>query len=524
MSIPKEPRQLMINLMYLVLTAMLALNVSAKIIQAFFTLDKGLQKSNALTDDANNLAEASLNKQLENPVRIKFKPLIPIMAEIRKASADFCKEIDQIRLRLIEESGGMMQHDGHEQPRGYKNKDITTRILIDENKGVELAEKVQQTLNFMVSNIKEKVGNSVALYGITSDDFNKKMKNFEEQLPLRINQADNPKQWAINSFRQMPLASVLPMLTKLQTDAKVTESMLVSYLAQLANTTPDYVDRYFPVMDTKASYVIEGEPFEANFSVSSSSSLVSNVSMSVNGQSLSVNDGIASFKTIASGIGSKSINVKADVKNPVTGEITSVTKQFNYEVGQRSAVVQAEKMNVIYAGVENPIAVSVAGAPSSSIKVRAEGLSLNSLGNGKYSATASAANPNAAIFLSANGMPESKFTFRVKRIPNPTLFLLNKKGGPISSGEVKAAKGLSVILENFDFEAKCDCESFQFYYAEKNGNVVFKSNQTAVFNSDIKTILGRAKAGDNIFFSDIMVKCPGDTGRRDLGSLAFRVN
>ena len=60
MSIPKEPRQLMINLMYLVLTAMLALNVSAEIINAFFMIDRGIEGSNKVIDESNNFAMTAL--------------------------------------------------------------------------------------------------------------------------------------------------------------------------------------------------------------------------------------------------------------------------------------------------------------------------------------------------------------------------------------------------------------------------------------------------------------------------------
>lgn len=523
MSIPKEPRQLMINLMYLVLTAMLALNVSAEIIQAFFMIDHSLQSSNKLTDQANGVIESALNKQLENPIRAKFKPLVPAVAEIRKTSAEFCQYIEDLRTELVNESGGMKDDHGEQKPKGYKDKDVTTRILVNQGKGEVLAGKAQEAVEKMTGIIKSTIGQYGRDMGVIEEDFLKKMADFDKQLPLKTGDGESKKEWATSTFNQMPLASVFPILSKMQTDAKVSESMLVNYLAQLANTSPEYVDKYFPVMDTRASYVIEGEPFEANFSVSSASSLVNNVDVSVNGQGLSVKDGVASFKTMASGIGPKSLNVVAKIRNPLTGEVTSVNKTFNYEVGQRSAVVQAEKMNVIYAGVENPIAVSVAGASSGSVKVRAEGMTLTQKGGGKYVATASQGNPNAAIILSAQGMPETRYTFRVKRIPNPTMYLLNKKGGSITVSEVRAANGLSTVLEGFDFDARCSCESYQVTYVPKNDDPKFKLNSGANFSSEVKSILNSVKPSSQLFFSEIKVKCPGDSNLRDMGSLAFNI-
>ncbi|MFM8450731.1 MAG: gliding motility protein GldM, partial [Haliscomenobacter sp.] len=106
MSIPKEPRQLMINLMYLVLTAMLALNVSAKIINAFFVIDAGIKNSNTIFDAANTFAVESLGKSVEQD-RARYQPLLNAAKEVQNISEEFNRYVESLRTDMVEGSGGI---------------------------------------------------------------------------------------------------------------------------------------------------------------------------------------------------------------------------------------------------------------------------------------------------------------------------------------------------------------------------------------------------------------------------------
>ncbi|MCB0637258.1 MAG: hypothetical protein KDC54_11605, partial [Lewinella sp.] len=115
MSIPKEPRQLMINIMYLVLTAMLALNVSAEIINAFFMIDRGIEGSNNVIQGSNDLAQTALDLNAAQDLE-RYQPLVDAAKEVRQLSTDFNREIDELRELLVSKSGGYYPEDDEHHP------------------------------------------------------------------------------------------------------------------------------------------------------------------------------------------------------------------------------------------------------------------------------------------------------------------------------------------------------------------------------------------------------------------------
>ncbi len=144
MSIPKEPRQLMINIMYLVLTALLALNVSAEIFNAFKVVDKSMVKSNKALDEANDKMPEAIK------AGAKKRESLAVYAERVDPTRQFAAELDAYIENIIDtminstgaylpdpETGEITDH-----LKGEKNKDVTTRILVDQGVGEELKAKI----------------------------------------------------------------------------------------------------------------------------------------------------------------------------------------------------------------------------------------------------------------------------------------------------------------------------------------------------------------------------------------------
>ena len=140
MSIPKDPRQLMINLMYLVLTALLALNVSAEVMNAFKTIDESLTATNTTTTDAIDKQQESLNALLQDESKAKFRPLGEGVKNVRAVISEFMTYIEGIKTELIDKSGnknGEIDEGDYVYPgtpkeiiKGKKNKDVTTRLMV----------------------------------------------------------------------------------------------------------------------------------------------------------------------------------------------------------------------------------------------------------------------------------------------------------------------------------------------------------------------------------------------------------
>ena len=358
MSIPKEPRQLMINLMYLVLTALLALNVSAEIFNAFKLVDKGLQKSNAVLDAANEPIPAQVAKLA------KKKPELQTYADranpVRETAKEFVDYVQTYKDYLIDASGNKngsadegdyKMINGVQQLKGKKNKDVTTKYLVNDNKGAELKAKILETrdkfLTFIDEGDKATFMSNIALE-IDDESWQK---------------SKDKKSWTDYNFRQMPVGALLPMFTKYQNDAKSTEAAILNYLLGKVGGEDIVLDKFQVVSSPKKTYIIQGEKFETEVFLSASASQSSNtgVSISVNGSGLPVNDGVAKFSQVPNSTGIKKYRASITVTNPVTNEKNTYTNEFEYEVGVRSVNVSADKMNVFYIGVENPVSVSAAG-------------------------------------------------------------------------------------------------------------------------------------------------------------------
>ncbi len=528
MSIPKEPRQLMINLMYLVLTALLALNVSAEIFNAFKLVDNGLQKSNSVLDAANDPIPAQVAKLA------KKKPELQTYADranpVREVSKEFVDYIENIKDYMIDWSGDKngKRDDGDykvingvEQLKGKKNKDVTTKYLV--------AGKKDKGIDPEGPKIKQKIIETRDKFLTFIDEADRQA--FMDNIALEVDdeswkKSRDKKSWTDYNFRQMPVGALLPVFTKFQNDAKSTEAAILNYLLSKVGGEDIVLDKFQVVSSPKKTYVIKGEKFETEVFLSASASATTNtgVAIKVNGTSLPVKDGVATFTQTASQTGVKKYTASVSVTNPVTNETNTYENNFEYEVGLRSCNVSADKMNVFYIGVENPVSVSAAGVPTHTLKVSSSGggISLSPAGKGKYMAKVTKPG-EASITVSGEGLKATSFPFRVKRIPDPMARLSKSSGGTMGNGEFKAQGGVGAFLDNFDFDAKCKIQGYTLTFVAKRQDPVDSVNQGARYNEKSKRLVMQAKPGDTFFFDNVKARCPGDTAGRTINSMVFKI-
>lgn len=536
MSIPKEPRQLMINLMYLVLTAMLALNVSAEIINAFFALDKGNQSAMDVVSSQLDLTEQSLDKLLEDESKQKFKPLGTAVDDVRRTSKELVMYINTLRDELIDaagdrngqnDAGDYIMSYGMSVPKGKKDKDVTTRLLVEEGKGTALEQKIRSTQEQLIKQYETLLTTHGKDFDLNEEEIATKIAALKSNIALRVTddwKNSDKKSWAEFKFKQMPVAAVLPLLSQIQTNVRTTEADLVSDLAKLAGGKTIVMDQFFPIINAEKSYVIKGETFKAQVSLGSYSSQMNpkNIKLTVNGQRLKIGaDGTADFSQVAGQTGSKKLILHSEVTNPLTGKVTKGSSTFEYEVGLRSASVAADMMNVFYIGVDNPITISAAGVPTAQLKVKTNGVKLSGSGAKRI---AKVTRPGiASITLSGGGLSPTKFEFRVKHIPDPVVTLNGRTDGFIKSGTFRVQRGLYPKLENFDFKAKCKIQSYTLFYTKKQGDPVKVDVVGGAFTGRAGQYVKSAKAGDSFIFTDVKAKCPGHSSGRRVNGLAFKI-
>ncbi len=520
MSIPKEPRQIMINIMYLVLTALLALNVSAEIFNAFKMIDRGLNSAAKSLDDKNaKMAETIIKNAEANKRYEKYKERVPLAQQYSKELTDY---IDSIITYLIDQTGnkngvideGDKRYDG--EWKGIRDKDITTRYLVDQGKGEELKRKILE--------YREKF---LAL--ADSGDVEK----LEPEIPLVIDDTSWKKSrtrrrnWADFVFNHMPVGATIPILTKFKTDAKNAESAVLSYLFDKVGGGKLELENFFPLSSPKKSYVVVGEPYETEISLGASAgeSSKAKIEIFVNGQQLPTQDGVAKWRVIPKTVGVKKYTVTIRLTNPVTKEVKEFSKTFEYEVGQRSVSISLDKMNVFYIGVDNPITVSASGVSTNALQVKGEGITITPDPNGGAGDYIVRANKpgKAKIILTANGQHLGTFEYRVKRIPDPTPMLGKYKGGVIGNGTFKAFNALRAALPGFDFDAKCRIVGFRMVRLPKRKDPQIADNKGGKYGSEALRLRNLAKPGDKFFFENIKAKCPGDKAARTLSQMVFNI-
>ena len=503
----------MINIMYLVLTALLALNVSAEIFNAFKLVDKGLHESNRSLDEAN----AKLPDVIKE--RAKKRDTLAVYAERVDPARQYSKElsdyIDSLVQHMIDATGGYRTlSTGETELKGKKDKEITTRYLVDQGRGEELKKKIeeyrQKYLDLLDSSDVRQYGGDIALH-------------VDDQSWRETRDKDS---WSDFTFRQMPLAATLPIFTKFKNDAKASEAAILNYLLGKVGGEELVLDQFQVVSSPKKSYVIKGETFTTDIFLSASASAASNtdIDIAVNGTPLAVNDGVAKYSVPTSSTGVKQYTATATVVNPVTGETDTYTTTFEYEVGVRSASVSADKMNVFYIGVDNPVSVSAAGVSSNELRVSGtgSGITLNQTEPGKYNVRVSKPG-DAVITVSGGGLDPTNFDFRVKRIPDPVAKLSNESGGTMGNGTFKAQRGVLAVLENFDFDARCDILGFNLVRVAKRQDPEAAINRGASYNSEARALVDKARPGDKYFFENVKAKCPGDPAGRKINDMVFNI-
>ena len=547
MSIPKEPRQLMINLMYLVLTALLALNVSAEVMNAFLSINKSLDTTNTNTVKALDATQKNLDALLKDDSKAKYRPLQPAIQSIRDEVASFSSYVEDLKVKLIDQSGDkndvhdngdyIMKEGKRYKLKGLKNKDVPTKMMVNDGVGDELEAKIVESRANIIAAYKTVLEEHGKTFGLRDEEIPTRIQNFENNLTLGVTEdwkeSKDKTSWSDYKFRQMPVAAVLPTLTQMITDARNAESAGVNQLAELSGGRVVEFNQFFPVVSAKKGYVLEGDKFEAEISVGTYSDQINpnDVTITINGSPKKPDaNGKVKFVETASRLGTRKLSLKAAVRNPLTGETSTGDAEFSYEVGKGSVTVSATKMNVFYIGVPNPIKVSAAGVNSNDVKVSLGGGGGGTLkkvgGTGEYTVTVTKPaklGQECQVRVDAPGLKGEKALFRVKRIPNPTAKLSGNTGGQIGNGEFKAQGGVSAILDGFDFDAKCVIQGFIVTRQAKRADPVEVNNRGARWSPKARELVNKARPGDVFYFDNVKAKCPGDPAGRKINAMVFKI-
>ena len=508
MSMPKEPRQLMINLMYLVLTAMLALNISSEILNAFKTINNSILNSNGLISNKNSKTyqDFDVNEQIpKDAARVK-----PFNDKAKLVKAESQKVIDYLegwKNNIIKEAGGM-RTDAPNEIKSPENIDASTKLLVEGKGGDEIKGRLEQLRNFMLSQL---------------DDTGKQV--LSSRLPLKIADVSKTEEnrnadWAFGTFNNVPVMGAVTLFSKMQNDVRASESAIIDYLFSQSQSVPFKFDAIRAIATPKTSYALQGQPVEAEILLAAYNKNVNPIVRASSGSAV-VKDGVGTWKSTAAGVGLQT--VRGTVSVDMGASVETQNWEFQYMVGTTGASLQLDQMNVFYIGVPNPITVTAAGYSMEDVSVSIPGAELAGNGLGKYNVTVPLSLDKKTVEASINAKDATgpktvgKMTVRVKRIPDPQARVNNKPGGGMSAATFRVQDGIIAVLEGFEFPARFNVTGFTFSAAPKRGDFIgpYTVNGPQFRTSkDVEAVMLRLKPGDKVFLEEIRGVGPDKVSRR----------
>ena len=518
MAIPKEVRQRMINVMYVVLLALLALQIPKEVTQAFITINKGIETSSASLDYIikNNIYD--LEKKAKNGDKMANYYAIK-SNEISSLSNELTAYIDGIKSKITSTIGV----DENGKIKIPEETVLTNELLIkgDEN-GIndglafELKQKLITTNNQMLELMPR---DSLEL--IRTGYYEDMVSSLPTTSLMQDKEDFDFANWETGTFEQMPAAGAITMLSKIQSDFKSSENKLIDELKSLVQgPTPTNLSAQ---VVAPSSYVLRGEKFTADLFLSTYSSRADNMTIVANGRKYKPGpDGITTFTADANTTGQKSLTGHIEVKNTSTGKVAKYPfKEFKYTVAEPYATVSPNKMNVFYIGVKNPISASAAGVLPKDLRLSIDKGQVGGT-HGEYDVIVNKQGTANVIVSDKNGKVHGQFPFRVKRVPDPEAQLNNKPGGSIDAATFKVQKGLNIKLNNFEFEMKFDVVSYKMVYIPSRKPLGITSSESANFSPNMLAHISQAKPGDIYAFEEIQVRGE-DKQLRNIQGINFRI-
>lgn len=541
MSSGKEtPRQKMIGMMYLVLTALLALNVSKQILKGFVTVDENIGKSKEILTENN----ARLKKTFEDYVALgnaEARPYLLKAIEAQKFTNAAHAYLDSVKMMVISRTEKLQKPDTSQMRFMEKldDFDTPTYLLIGDDeaspkKGKYSATELRGELTGLYNNLNKLV-----------DDMQKdrhteidaaELKALKEKLatikPVDRNIDDDGVKlnWELENFYHLPLAAVVTNLDKMQADVRNIESEFLHVFSASATKSGTRASKFVARVMAPTAYVQTGEPFKADILLSAGSTEMPADRMKVlvgakydpathqviqPGEAISIEEGIGKYATTASSPGEHSIDGLIVYRN-TKGEEEYYPFDYKYMVAAPFTAVAADNMNVLYVGVENPITVSAAGIAPTELIVTASGCSakLSPAGPGKYNISVSSAG-NCTVSVAARtaqglkpqGKPQ---VFRAKSIPPPVAKIAGMPSLStldLTNAQIAGIGGISAVSLGFEFPVNFKVQSFNLVTVQ-NGNYVDAPCKSANLTDDAKRNLKKLNKGQRAFFEDIKVQTP----------------
>jgi len=521
MSSPRlTPRQRMINMMYLVLTALLALNVSRETLDVIARVNKSLSQSVESFAAKNNLTYAAfdyaydLNKVKVGPFKIKAD-------SVKEQSQKMIDKITEYKWAIVREADG-----AEARLDSIKNQDqlnIPAQIMLVDpievngqrmNRAKDLRNTLEQYRNFMMSTVDPS----------DSSLINSLRKSLSVEDPVAT-AGDNGRSWEQDNFEYLPLIGVITLMTKMQSDVRNAESDVLNQLYKNIDAQSfKFNQLQAVVIPTTSKMVVQGTPYEANVILAAFDS-TSSPKITVGGSTIPYRDGHGVYTVNTNNPGIFKWNGVINYTAP-DGSNKGYSFSDEYEVIRPILISAPTKMNAFYKGVANPLTINAVGASAKDIKVEMTNADIRKVGDFEYEVLPKKAEGTAILTVTAviNGRTQTypPQVYRLFKVPDPTAKVGGKNDGKIEKNVLQAQTGVVAELENFLFDMKFEVKGFKIMVSSAGNFVQDEASTNALFTEKQKKLISTRKRDDLVIIKDITALGP-DGIIRNLNPITFTV-
>ena len=510
MSLPKEPRQKMINIMYLFLTAMLALNISAEILNAFKTVNRSLENTNATVHVSTTTIMKSLEeKTKEEGTRERATIWMDKANQVVGTSKSLYDYIEGLKVKILTLAGGKPGDPNAKFDEG--NQSHVTKLMITDKE----AKKLFDALSKYKSDIL-KIDPAID-------------SAFKTGLEINL---DNPpgqdgkiKPWEIAYFNMVPTVAGLTILSKFQNDIRTAENKVVAFCHTKVGEVKIVFDSYAPIVGQSSGYLFPGNELVITAGIGAYNKS-SQPQISIGNQNVPIGaEGFASYKMTASaGVGEHTVPVRISYFDQFTNRQEVKEVAVKYTVGSPSgASVALEEMNVLYIGWKNKVRIAASGGGDDKISVSMSGGggSISRTGAGTYVATVTTPTDECYINVSVDGKV-SKFPFRVRTIPDPVATI----GGVMSNenmkaGQIKVQTGVGAYIKDFPLDIRYTVVSFTLSADNADGDIEEAPCQGNTWSPRALSIIRNLGPGRTVTVDNIRAQGPDGRVRKIPGLVYY---
>ncbi len=497
---PVSPRQKMINLMYVVLMAMLALNVSNEVLNGFAIVEESLNRTTANAAQENRAIYQDFEDQMaSNPQKVR--EWYEKAMKVKEMSEKLYSLATELKLAIAQEADGK---DG--DPANLQNKEdleAANQVMLAPGRG--RGEELKKAIDSYREGILEMIPDTAKRAIVASD------------LTTNVPNGILGKNWQEYMFEAMPAVAAVTLLSKLQNDVRNAEKEVLHTLVQNIDVKDIRVNALDAFVIPNSQTIVQGDRFSAHI-VMAAIDTTQVPEIYIGGQKVDLPGNV--YETVTSRTGDFTLSGYIQTIN---GNGDPIRRDFEqkYTVVEPSATVSADLTRMLYAGYDNPISVSVPGVPLSRVSASMTNGTLTPNGQGKYIAHPSQVGQDAVITITSTNTGRAQtmgtFAFRVRKLPDPTPYIDVKdeqgnadrfKGGNMSKKQLVEAEGIGAAIDDGILDIGFRVVSFETVFFDNMGNAVPIASDGAKFSSRQKETFRKLTRNRRFYISRVVAIGP----------------